>query len=963
MKKMAKLIKKIIVIIMIIILLNNFSIISISNAQDDIDDSIGETGQGFFLSFLGLLTLPVRAIALGIGYAINSLTAAIAYIEGATDVNVDTTTITPFDIFFNKVKILDVNFFEIGSTVNIVNTIRSGIAAWYYALRLIAMSILLVILIYVGIRMAISTIASEKAMYKRMLVDWIVSLALIFLINYIIVFVITLNNIVIESLGKNVDAEAIADTYGTIRNLGFNWIDIDSIPATIIYCMLVAQTLGLVITYFNRMLKVAFLIIISPLITLTYAVDKMGDGKAQALGNWIREFIFTVITQIFHCIIYMSMINVAFNLLVNHAEKGIKHALTTAVMAILCVNFVRTAENLVRKILMHNHQDNSVSFSGGMAATAVALQKSKSIGSASRKAINMTKQNVRAAGNILKSMPKAAGNVITAPVKGVQALSEAIKTEKEWKKMEKAAGYDKLKSTDKQKYKATKYTAKNDIKARAQNAKSLSKAKQRAQAANKKREERKNARLDKKNNSKINNFRGKISRIASQSDALQFVGKIAKGYTAAGVGLLTGSMMYGVTGKGGQSFAIGIAGANATQAFFRTASTIESNTTSSLIAAGAKNKEEAFALLNAVASNPDLFDGKSSASVKQAEALLKRIGDQLEKQIGNPEYKKRIKNTIEQTAKANPERMPTAIQNVLSAIASESSAEEAKKLYPNDGEKQKKYMEDFQAKVLGNQELRNACDDYATFANMKQIHSQMEAAQEMGVSMDAFVQDCTEKFVNLEGNSSNTVDTQETSEMLEILTNRTPEYLQEYTQDMTTEQKDELITQMDAEREKIQKEMENATEDMKAYYEEQLKAYDVAEAELLMSIESAKEKALEEKQIEVLKRVKEEAGKEIDQLLAQLNIRDIDSKGAYKKVALRAAGISNNDRNVPIDDIITQRENQLKAQRNGAKGKVSEEKLLQSIENAKTLKKIQSIEQRRTRITETISRTNKKPKN
>ena len=86
-------------------------------------------------------------------------------------------------------------------------------------------------------------------------------------------------------------------------------------------------------------------------------------------------------------------------------------------------------------------------------------------------------------------------------------------------------------------------------------------------------------------------------------------------------------------------------------------------------------------------------------------------------------------------------------------------------------------MEDFQAKVLGNQELRNACDDYATFANMKQIHSQMEAAQEMGVSMDAFVQDCTEKFVNLEGNSSNTVDTQETSEMLEILTNRTPEYL------------------------------------------------------------------------------------------------------------------------------------------------------------------------------------------
>ena len=45
-------------------------------------------------------------------------------------------------------------------------TIRKNIAIWYYALRNLAIGILLAILIYVGIRMAISTVASDEAKYK-----------------------------------------------------------------------------------------------------------------------------------------------------------------------------------------------------------------------------------------------------------------------------------------------------------------------------------------------------------------------------------------------------------------------------------------------------------------------------------------------------------------------------------------------------------------------------------------------------------------------------------------------------------------------------------------------------------------------------------------------------------------------------------------------------------------------------
>ena len=91
--------------------------------------------------------------------------------------------------------------------------------------------------------------------------------------------------------------------------------NVNSIAATVVYCMLVWQTLGLVFTYFNRMLKLAFLTIIAPLVTITYSIDKMGDGKAQALGNWLKEYVYTILIQPFHCIVYMTLVDMGFKMI------------------------------------------------------------------------------------------------------------------------------------------------------------------------------------------------------------------------------------------------------------------------------------------------------------------------------------------------------------------------------------------------------------------------------------------------------------------------------------------------------------------------------------------------------------------------------------------------------------------------------------------------------------------------
>lgn len=115
---------------------------------------------------------------------------------------------------------LDVNFFDFNVDGTLL-AFRQAVAKWYYILRLISAAILLVILIYVGIRMAISTIASEQAKYKQMLVDWVTSLALLFLLHYIIIFAITVNSSLVKALASGVE-DPTKDMIGDIVLCAFS---------------------------------------------------------------------------------------------------------------------------------------------------------------------------------------------------------------------------------------------------------------------------------------------------------------------------------------------------------------------------------------------------------------------------------------------------------------------------------------------------------------------------------------------------------------------------------------------------------------------------------------------------------------------------------------------------------------------------------------------------------------------
>lgn len=747
---MKKTLKKLLICILIVFVINNFLITGWSYA-------------GFIEDFTGsvvtLLTYPFRIIALSIGIAVDGLTAGIAYSQGTSnsngkiDLNKTKSTITPFDILFNKVALVDINFFNIPNGSSMIRTIRTSIAGWYYVMRNIAAAILLCVFIYVGIRMAISTVASDKAAYKKMLVDWVVSLTIIFILQYIIVFTLNVNSSLISALSKIQPnaSSTLSDAMDKIEGIAGKLADPMSIAATIVFCMMAAQTIGLLISYINRMLKLAFLIIISPLITLTYSIDKMGDGKAQALSMWLKEFIFTVLLQPFHCIIYMAFVSMAIEL-IDTKNATIGNVLASSIVAMLCLKFTKDAEKILGKIFNFSDHTADSSLGVGMAASAMLVGKAKSIGKGTRKALNSTKNFKNSVGNLTRNAKIeaiAAGSVLSNAMKGnsvsfsqAREDAEVAVTNKEADKIEAKAA--KGKNGEKSKYKANKNISEQnaDIQKEIQDkmkntgvTASLAAAtvrKEHAEAARRKKKEADSKDFAKKHkvlSAPVRTIRGATStvkavkNIARQSEVLKSLGSAGKSVMAGGVALFAGGATYGATGNAFNSFAASFATYRGTNEFLKASSGTVINQGHQIAKGlGAKTKDEAIKECNDVIEQSDFFSDNTEVQKKLDElynSLDKALSGLTPNEAKN--VKSRIQSTVAKQLKENPE---ATNEELMDKIANK-----------------------FGSYGVTKDVLKNSNFNEATkVQRQKNLFDTMDAAADIGISQDTFVANVAKTF-------------------------------------------------------------------------------------------------------------------------------------------------------------------------------------------------------------------------
>lgn len=282
------------------------------------------------------------------------------------------------DVVFNRCGITSANFFPevwIGESVkygNLANNIVQNISKYYYVMRNLSIAILLGILLYIGIRMAISTVASEEAKYKKMLKDWAISLVLVFVLQYIMIITFFINNSLVEVLEK-MDPFKNSEWNIITKLIGPSLIPIEGWKETIVYGSFVIATLAFVLMYIKRTIVLGFLIVISPLITITYSIDKIGDGKSQALNTWLKEFIFTVIVQPFHCIMYI----VFYGSIMSSLDGD---GLGNVIFAVASAFFMLKAEDIIRKIfgIQANNIGNAIGTGAMAISMATSMLKNKS---------------------------------------------------------------------------------------------------------------------------------------------------------------------------------------------------------------------------------------------------------------------------------------------------------------------------------------------------------------------------------------------------------------------------------------------------------------------------------------------------------------------------------------------------------------------------------------------------------
>ena len=332
--------------------------------------------------------------------------------------------VTPEKIFANEVPFLNVNiinpktyYSNSGTKIETpTKTLQSEISGWYLALRNLALVAMLSILVYIGIKIIISSSSTDKAKYKNFIKDWLVAICLLFFMHYIMSFAITMVEELTKSLKGSISVPVMiidvskyknisGDVFTTLTEIDSKsggsgdltqlhfftdftglarfraQLDYDSdssnyvaeggkarMSYTIIYAVLVIYTVMFVFQYLKRLIYIIFLTMVAPLVAMTYPIDKMNDGSAQAFNMWFKEYIFNLLIQPFHLLLYSMLIGSSIQLASEHM-----------LYALAVLGFMLPAEKILRKFFGFEKASAGSPFLGGAVGGALAMNAMNAI--------------------------------------------------------------------------------------------------------------------------------------------------------------------------------------------------------------------------------------------------------------------------------------------------------------------------------------------------------------------------------------------------------------------------------------------------------------------------------------------------------------------------------------------------------------------------------------------------------
>lgn len=332
-----------------------------------------------------LLSFFILAIGEGLKWLISLIIPGNLSIDAIIFDRYPATTLTLFSA--------DNGYYENGSE-SFVNPLFNGGAAnglnkIFGEFQKIAATIYVIILVYMGIRVLLISTADKKAKFKQLLVDWVKGVAILFLFPYVIRYAILLNHGIVDyiyqkagevlannspvieqkegemsSQPKPPEDLEVKDTDNYMETMHKTAWRTHRVSYAICWFIMLVQMIQFLVVYMMRLIKIVFLIAIFPLITISYAIDKIGDGKSQAFDHWCKEFLLEVFVQTFHAINYAVVMGIVF-----------KFASNNWFLAIIGVTYVSKGSDLIRGLFAQMKGGGA----GGPMNPAKSLIKAKAL--------------------------------------------------------------------------------------------------------------------------------------------------------------------------------------------------------------------------------------------------------------------------------------------------------------------------------------------------------------------------------------------------------------------------------------------------------------------------------------------------------------------------------------------------------------------------------------------------------
>ena len=300
-------------------------------------------------------------------------------------------TLSIESIIFNRYSYTSLSLFENENRIVnplIDNGIKDTLNSIFKSFQSIAIVLYMIIVAYMGLRIMLNSTARQGAKYKELILYLIQGVMILFLFPYVIKYTIDINDAFVHYIDINkVSTKNVSASFKSVTNSGLDNITSASkqtesdlingsdymslmyqeakekgrLVYAICFAVMVKQLIAFLVIYFKRLLTIIFLIAIFPLVSISYAIDKIGDGKSQAFNNWYKEFALNVFLQSFHAIIYV--IGMAMIVEIGNAGNFSRNWL----VIILLLEFIANGDEFLR---------NLFGVKGGGADTVKGIAKS-----------------------------------------------------------------------------------------------------------------------------------------------------------------------------------------------------------------------------------------------------------------------------------------------------------------------------------------------------------------------------------------------------------------------------------------------------------------------------------------------------------------------------------------------------------------------------------------------------------